>query len=175
MYCAGIAAIASKNYHALKIVFDTPIQPDAHGDPQPIVVHVMSNMTDIHDSFKFLPGQERKYVPRSEHLHTTLQPVLEDLLFLGRKYEQCFDEFEVLMALDFAHATQYGWGPPGRFAWKHSSRLRSDSPYKRLVDVASAQGDKWEPFRAGLFNGSLEEFKKQADAYGTRLDKLGWW
>jgi len=176
MYCAGIAAIASKNYRILKIVFDTTVQPDAHDDRRPLVVHVMSNMTDIHDTFKHLPGQEKKYVPRSEHLFTLLQPVLEDLLFLGRGYEQYFDEFEVLMALAFAHATQHGWGPPGRFAWKHSSRLGlGQSPYRQIVEQAEKYGTEWQPLRAGLFDGSLDNFKKQAEAYGERLSKLGWW
>jgi hypothetical protein len=175
MYCAGIAAIASKNYHVLKSVFDTTVQPDPHGDPRPLVVHVMSNMTEIHDTFKRLPGLDQKYVPRSEHLFTLLQPVLEDLLFLGRRYEQCFDEFEVLMALAFAYATQHGWGPPGRFAWKHSSRLGlGQSPYKQIIEQAEKYGADWQPLRAGLFDGSLDNFKKQAEAYGERLNKIGW-
>lgn len=176
MYCAGIAAIANQNYRALKVVLETMVQPEPHSDQQPVVVHVMSNMTDLHDTFKLLPGQERKYVPRSEHLFTLLQPVLEDLLFLGRRYEQFFDEFEVLMALAFAYATKHGWGPPGRFAWKYASRLgQTQSPYTQVLDQAAKYGSEWEPLRAGLFDGSYDKFKEQADAYAERLSKTGWW
>jgi hypothetical protein len=131
-------------------------------------------MTELHDVFKSLPGQEQKYVPRSEHLFTSLQPVLEDLLFLGRRYEQYFDEFEILSALVYAHLTQRNWGPPGRFAWKHSAGY-GDSPYKQLVEEATKHSSQWEPLRAGLFGGSFDNFKKEADSYGQRLIKLNWW
>ena len=58
-------------------------------------------------------------MPRSEYLYKALQPTLEDLLMLGRRYETLFDRFEVLLALEYADVSGTRWAPPGRYAWKH--------------------------------------------------------
>ena len=57
-------------------------------------------------AFSQLPGHKRHYVPCSEYLFKLLQPMLDDILFLGRDYEQYFDRFEVLLALVHADLEQ---------------------------------------------------------------------
>ena len=73
---------------------------------------VIQELTKIVDVFKLLPGHDRHFVPRSEHLRTRQQPLLEDLLFLGRMYDRHFDRFEIFLALTYADATEGDWGPP---------------------------------------------------------------
>jgi len=65
MYSAGISALANQKYDALKIVLQTMVQAEPSRDNarEPLIVPVMSNMTDLHDAFKYLTGQEQKYVP----------------------------------------------------------------------------------------------------------------
>ena len=53
------------------------------------------------DSFKQIPDHERNYAPMSEYLFKLLQPLLDDILFIGKSYERVFDEFEVI--LDESH------------------------------------------------------------------------
>jgi hypothetical protein len=104
-------------------------------------------------------------------------PGQEDLLFLGRAYEDLFDEFEVLLALahaDIQHPTDgSGWGPPGRFAWLHHSR-EERGPYRTLVEEAKKAGDAWGPLRAGLFQGKMKRFLEVSEGYGRQVDQSGW-
>lgn len=175
MYSAGIAALATRKYDVLRIIFQTPVQIDStSGKSYPLVIPVGANMSDLHDLFKWLPGQERKYVPRSEHLFKTLQPILEDILFLGRGYESLFDIFEVLFALVYADVAKRDWGPPGRFGWKYE-RGHGENPFNQVVEEAEKEKENWGPLRAGLFEGSLEKFLKGAEAYRELLKKLSWW
>jgi hypothetical protein len=173
MYSAGISALASHNYNALAAVLQTSVQVESERKRLPIVVPTIDKLTELHDTFKLLPGHERHYVPRSEHLFKILQPVLEDMLLLGRAYEQYFDEFEVLLALTYANATDRHWGPPGRFGWKQ--RWHSENPFNQVVEEARKKGNVWGPLRAGLFQGSIDEFSKTAEAFNEALlSKLNW-
>jgi hypothetical protein len=131
-------------------------------------------MSDLSENFKWIPGLEQKYVPRSEYLFKLLQPTLEDILLLGRSYESLFDVFEILFALSYSSSTGRNWGPPGRFGWKHKS-WHGESPYNTLLEEAEKEQAKWGPIQGGLFEGSFENFTSNASAYKERLDKLSWW
>lgn len=165
----------SRNTH-LSQVLTTRVHPEPRdgGKLLPLVVPVVDRLTQITDSFKWLPGHDRHYVPRSEHLRTQQQPLIEDLLFLGRTYDQHFDRFEMFLALTYADATDSDWGPPGRFAWKHSSRAHSGSPYAALMEDATRMGDNWPPVKAGLFRGSARRFLAVAEKYKALLAGFGW-
>lgn len=176
MFSAGIAAIATRKYDALAIVLRSPVIVDGreHKGPLPVVVPVTSNLGEINDAFKWLPGRDRQYVPRSEHLFKTLQPVLEDLLLLGRSYEASFDEFEVLLSLAHSDASDHGWGPTGRFGWKFSHD-NVNNPFTTIVAEANKTVGNWGPLKAGLFDGSVERFTKAAASMREGLGRLGWW
>ena len=172
MYSAGISALASHNYDALRTVFQTSVQAEPYNQGRlPIVIPVVDNLTEIVNSFKMLPGHDRHYVPRSEHLFKFLQPELEDLLLLGRSYEPLFDEFEILFALAYLDVKERDWGPVGRFGWKHR-RGYGESPFFQLVEEAKKEGNNWGPIRGGLFKGSLERFLKDAGRFEALLKQL---
>ena len=85
---------------------------------------------------------DRRRTPRSDHLYARFQSILEDQLFLGRKYDELFDEFEMILALTFADLrdddlAQHVWGPPGRFAWKERG-IDADNVFTRFVNQAKA-------------------------------------
>ena len=176
MYSAGVAALSANNYKTLASILTTPVHAKPHdsGDSelQPLTVAVIQELTEIVDVFKRLPGHDRRLVPRSEHLRTRQQPLLEDLLFLGRMYDRHFDRFEIFLALTYADATGQNWGPPGRFMWKHGRTHMS--PYVELMEEAKRMGDNWLPVRAGLFKGSVKRFLEVAEGYKKLLDSAGW-
>jgi hypothetical protein len=182
LYAAGIAAIAAERYDVLRAILTAPILPDhitTSQRPVPILVPTINRLTEIYNNFKWLPGLERKYVPRSEHLFKKLQPVLEDQLFLGARYESYFDQFEMLLALTFAYERPGGtygvWGPPGRFAWKEGGFGEDAGVYSQYVAEAKGRGEAWGPIQAGMFGGSAANFAQVADAYKGLLDKIGWY
>ena len=175
MYSAGVAALSANNYTTLVRILTTPVHAEPHdgSDLQPLAVPVIRQLRNTGDAFKQLPGHDRHYVARSEHLRTQQQPLIEDLLFLGRTYDEHFDRFEMLLALTYADATDDPWGPPGRFAWKHSSPARG-GPYVALMEEATKMGGNWPPVKAGLFRGSTQRFLDVAGEYKKFLDRLGW-
>jgi hypothetical protein len=127
----------------------------------------------IRNAFKTLPGHERQFVPVSEYLYKELQPVADDVLFLGANYEAQFDRTELLIALECASSSG-GWGPVGRFGWKHRSRRGLASPLDALIAEAEAAGGGWEPIQGGLFMGSLDKFREAAADLRTMIEGLPW-
>ena len=175
MYSAGVAALSADNYAALATILTTRVHTQSRdrSELRPLAVAIIGELRDIEDAFKQLPGHERHRVPRSEYLRTRQQPLLEDLLFLGRTYDRHFDRFEMFLALTFADLKESPWGPPGRFAWKHSQDGRS--PYVELIEEAARMGTEWPPFKVGLFRGSAQRFREVAGEYKKFLDQLNWW
>lgn len=181
MYGGGIAALSAQNYTSLATLLSTRLGDhiSGRGTLEAIVATVTGILeVDRNEMFKRLPGYERNYVPRSEYLFKTLQPTVEDLLFLGRSYEELFDRFEIFYALTYADIEDrkghHLWGPPGRFGWK-VSRGEQGSPYSALLDEAGKAGEEWPPLRSGLFGSSAERFKEIAKRYDAELlSRLGW-
>ena len=177
VYSVGMTALATRKYDALRIALLTPVHTDREyyndGHP-PLMIPTFSNILELREQFKLLPGHERHYVPRSEYLYKNLQPILEDALFLGKSYESTFDEFEIMAALTFSDVTGSDWGPPGRFAWKNSRHF-GEKPFTRLVEYAKKSGENWEPLKVGFFGGSLDRFNKIVNSYSELLSKLNWW
>lgn len=176
MYSVGIGAITSDNYRNLATVFMTKVCLP-YKESKEVILPVAEAMAELHDVFKAIPGQERYYTPRSEYMLKSLQPILDDLLFIGKSYEDAFDRFEVFFALVYADLrSQNGngfWGPPGRFAWKYRNLSGSDV-FSRIVKEAEQLRDEWEPLKAGLFGGSFERFNNVAVEFAKFISQLGW-
>ncbi len=176
LYKAGIASIAGGNYRNLKALFDARVHDPEHFRSEvTAILAVTSGLHDANDTFKTIPGRERNFTPRSEHLFKILQPDLDDLLFLGEDYERHFDRFEILYALE--HANQYSriWGPVGRFGWKYRSR-GTQSPFYQLVSEGTTQGAEWPIIKAGLFGGSIDRFNEVTKQFVENiLDRLNWY
>jgi len=176
MYSAGISAIASKRYDVLIIILQTLVEAnplDGKGR-QPLIMPVTDNISDLHSTFKLLPGLEQKYVPRSEHLYKILQPTIEDLLFLGRNYESYFDLFEMLYALIYSDVSNRQWGPPGRFSWKETQGF-GEGPLTQMSNQLYREKEQWPPLKAGLFESSVERATKLIEDYKVVIQKMNWW
>jgi hypothetical protein len=120
----------------------------------------------------------QRYTARSDHLLTAIQPVVEDEIFLGRRYEETFDQFEIMLALVFADV-KGGlegriWGPPGRFAWKENGFNVGGGPFSSFVENAKKQGQSWPALKAGFFRGSHERFAEVAEGYKELIGRLNW-
>lgn len=179
LYSGGIAALSSKNYDNLAALLLVSRSAKTSEDKSEFLLLALekgiSGLQEI-KMFNKLPGYERNYVPESEYLYKTLQPLLEDLLFLGSDYEELFDRFEIIRTLcyvDLRGIKNWIWGPPGRFCWKLQNGM-GQNPYDKLVSEAESHGDAWGPLKAGFFNGSILRFKEVAIAYRAFVQKLGY-
>jgi len=179
LYHAGIAAVESRNYKSLAKIFYTKLGGSDNGRNEPYFAQKLSHaITELTKAnvFKQIPGHERHYTPNSEYLFKQIQPVLDNLFFLGRSYESDFDEFELLYALVVADLRKQSnsslWGPIGRFGWKHHSH---NSPFTKLLEEASSLRNEWPPLKAGMFGGSYERFETLANEYQeVILNELRW-
>lgn len=174
IYSAGIAALAGKNRVALRTVLQTPVHlaGDTHAKPLIVVAVDKLGRNDVQEGFRQLfDGEERRSAPRSEHLFRTLQPLLEDMLFLGRSYESLFDEFEILVALLYADLKSEGWGPPGRFTRKYRFDGEND-PFSRIVREAMTAGKEWWALANGMFQGSTRRFENARAAIEAQMRSL---
>lgn len=180
MYSMGVAAVEARRYDSLAELFLTQIE--IPGAVKPYMAFAEGASKAVlefarADVFKKIPGHERFHVPMSEYLFKTLQPGLDDALFLGKTYESAFDEFEVLFALVCADLRKQNerdaWGPIGRFGWKHSQS--DSSPLKRVIAQAKSDGKRWPPLQSGLFGGDAARFESAADEYASAIARLNWW
>jgi Caspase domain len=179
MYSGGIAALSSRNYKSLSTFLTTELRGSTTGTKKrKAVVATVDEIleADRMELFKKLPGHERYHAPRSEYLFKSLQPEIEDLLFLGNSYEDIFDRFEIFYALTYADLSnlklEHIWGPPGRFGWKGKF---SPGPYDALYGEAKQQGDAWAPLSCGLFGRSAGRFDEIATAFREQvLNHLHW-
>jgi hypothetical protein len=131
-------------------------------------------MVEIVDWFKSLPGMENRYTPRSDYLYVSLQPIIEDAIFLGRSYEDVFAKFEVLLALTFADLRGPAdriWGPPGRFAWSRSG----EGSYNDVLASIASEGSSWGALSSGFFDGDMARFSFLSEGYRATIGKFGWW
>jgi len=179
LYSAGISALAAEKYDNLaamllaRVGASRPFEASTE-----LVLAIGQAILELErtEAFKTLPGHERHYVARSEYLYKLLQPMLDDLLFLGRDYEQYFDKFEILLAL--VHADLYKielshvWGPIGRFGWKFHSR--DVNPLKEIIEEAERQKESWGPLKAGLFGGDYSRFSSISGEYVELISGLNW-
>lgn len=169
-YAGGIAAVAAGGYDALRVLMHAAV--GGSQDDGPLVTAVTDGLGDKASAFKLLPGLERHYVPCSEHLHDTLKPLLDELLFLGSDYERAFDRFEVLYALEYAHLEYRGWAPVGRFGWKIRG---GSSPLAQILKEAETAGAAWPPLTAGLCGGSVDRLNTVAKALTEQLARNPRW
>ncbi len=180
LHCSvGISALAAEQYATLASALSVSIGTRrSGGSPVPLVVSTVRGVleADRADGFKRLPGHERHFVPRSEHLFKALQPPLEDLLFLGRGYEPLFDRYEVFWSLNYLDVTEkkgLGWAPVGRFAYKFRRGYGQD-PLTTLIAEAERAGDAWPPLQAGMFQGSSSRFAELAQGLKELVSRLEW-
>lgn len=181
LYSGGIASISSGNYENLYTIFNTTVGTNYSGGKEIEIFKIVVQETvelERLNIFKTLPGYERFYVPKSEYFFKALQPIMDDLLFLGNSYESKFDRFETFLALVYADldsdGEDVGWGPPGRFAYKYRHRGDRSGSFFEVVNEAKNQGENWSPFKAGFFKGSFERFQKVSTEYEKFINKLSW-
>ncbi len=175
LYSSGIAAVEGSRYDCLNEIFFTKIPATRfHNKEQYFAELVTDGIIEIarRETFKRVPGHERHYTPLSEYLFKLLQPMLDDILFIGKSYERSFDEFEILFGLTVADIKKqkqdFVWGPIGRFGWKQHNY--TEPPFSKLVAEARQLEGRWLPLLAGLFGGDYGRFLAVAEDFQKELN-----
>ncbi|RJP72365.1 MAG: caspase family protein [Ignavibacteriales bacterium] len=183
MYCIGLPLLAVNDYEGLYQLLNLNVVPyDNNTQSESFLLTYAKAYSDLDYTkiLTILKEHERQYVPINEYLFKTLQPMFEDILFLGNSYEQLYDRFEILLGL--IHADIWGnkkngryWGPLGRYAWKFTGRgFGSINPFSQLKNEALEQKNNWPILKAGFFNSSFERAQKTLEEFEGNLLNLNW-
>ncbi|TWE08741.1 putative caspase-like protein [Neobacillus bataviensis] len=175
MYSGGISALANENYEFLARILITKIREEQRESNKEIVIRAISEITNINEAFKMIPEHERHFVPRSEYLYKILQPDLDELLFLGKSYDELFDRFEIFLGLVYAdlYSDERIWGPIGRFGWKY--HRSNNNILAEIVKESEMFQETWAPLKAGLFRGSYERFRLIARKFEELISRQGFY
>lgn len=175
VYAIGISAIYADRYQTLKRILTQRVSCNLQNNDEKELALVLGfEITECIDLFKLFPGYEKKYVPHCEYLYKLLQPNIDEILFLGRSYEENVDRFEMLYALKFADMSNSSWGPIGRFGYKHRSRFNKTSILGDLITEAESQKVEWLPVKHGLFESYSRFVEIAQNLQKGTLDKLSW-
>jgi len=180
LYIGAISAIAADNYVNLAALFTAEVSNPQHGyGKQYCIMAAVEGMKqlDREEIFKKVFPKINYYAPRSEYMFKLIQPIVDDVIFLGESFESVFDKCEIFIALSYYYYSEAfresgGWGPPGRFAWKYLDS--GETALTDMINEAERMKDEWAPLKAGFFGGSYEKFRKVADGYIEFMKKLNW-
>ncbi|WP_447748329.1 caspase family protein [Aeromonas veronii] len=178
-YYVGMSALEGGNYKSLAAAFYTKLGTSDYDRNEYLFVQKAAEaISELTDLFKKIPEHKNNYTPLSEYLYKLIQPELDNLFFIGKSYDNTFDEFEILLALVIAdlkiQADYTPWGPIGRFGWKHKRGY--SSPFKKMCNEAEIRKNDWPPIKAGMFGGDYSRFKLVVEEYENRiLNNLHWY
>lgn len=160
MYALGIGATTANNYSLLYAFFHSTLRILPYPERGVSLVYsIEERFRPARELFKLLNKGS------SDYLFDLLNNKLREIFLLGNDYEDTFERFETIYALEYAHERQKItgniWAPSGRSGWKYS---RGDelNPLSLLRDEASHKKESWTLLTAGFFDGSYERFEQIA-------------
>jgi hypothetical protein len=176
MYAGGIAATAAMKYGNLAaLLVRSTAREMRHLNIRPAALALdPEEVFEPEQAWHMLGRERRPHTPVSDYLHLTLRETLRDLLPRDAEYTQCFDRFEVLLALIAGdlnkRITHYFLYPVGSFIWRD---MRTDDTKRGVIsnlysEIESA-GEEWPGFKAGLFDGKIEQFQAIKSEFDEEL------
>ena len=90
-------------------------------DTDSLITNLFNRINEVSSSFKCLfPDQNYKY-PMNEYLYKYLQPIIDDILYIGDEYSDRYTNAEILISIAYAiknyNDKDYVWGPTGRYLY----------------------------------------------------------
>lgn len=176
LYTSGIASMANNKYNNLYNLLHIRFIDPSTGSNFYLKT-LFSEMININSYFKKIPDYEQKFVPINEYIFKFLQPIIDDQLFLGSDYETAFDNFEILLALEYAHINKklydFYYAPIGRFGWKYWGN-RNNNPFVNFAKKGFDEKENWPYIKAGFFDGSFENFSNASGNIASNVESLHW-
>ncbi len=183
-YSIGISAIKRRDYSLLNKIFFQPKLRRLLKDEK-VAVEGLNHFNIVSPEVgRKLGGGNQEYTPLSNILHKKLEVDFKDLIPDSTTFNRCFNEFEYLATTSFMFARDYHtfkreeyekyqfWAPVGRFGWENA-RCEDHFP-KRMLEVVANKKSSWEPLKAGMFDGNLENIQNLQACLNEFLLKLGW-
>lgn len=125
IYGIIITSLESEKYDIIKEIVnmeDNKIDSSHYyRDSDLLLTNLFNRINDISSSFgKLFPDQNYRY-PMNEYLYKYLQPIIDDILYIGNEYSDKYINTEILISIAYAiknyNGKDYVWGPIGRYLY----------------------------------------------------------
>ncbi|MCL1974358.1 MAG: SIR2 family protein [Bacteroidetes bacterium] len=174
-YVIGISAIRYEKYHLLNALFQLQvIEIDSEPTNQIPIIDLLNASLIEKDTFNDLLGS-RYYTPLSTFLNKSLREFLLDLFDGIGGYNEAFDIFEYLSALNYSDILNItDWAPFGEFVWRRSANYRMENNgYVNFFKKGGDMQDDWPLLKDGrMFGGSYSHYLKVMSNVEEFLKKL---
>ena len=127
MHALGLGAVISGKLEFLGRLFNLTVNRRLGNIDQPnILIAMYADMIPPNWN-RLLPGKERAYVPRSDHVHDVLSTVRGHLLINDEEFYYAFDKLEILMSLSVERNGQTSLNrfTLGAFFYRYANRQRA--------------------------------------------------
>lgn len=173
-FYAGLAMTARNDNGLLFRLFNTKIISTASSEAKITIPEALLYVnSDLDSAYDNLIEQENHKVPLRQYLFNQIQEDMQDIIFLGDRFEDVFYRFEIIFALEYINRRfdEIGeniWGPVGLFGYKQYGY----NPFNEFVEEAQQKEGKWELLRAGFFNGNYDRFKKIITSFRENVHRF---
>lgn len=125
IYGIIITSLESEKYDIIKEIVnmeDNKIDSSHYyRDSDLLLTNLFNRINDISSSFgKLFPDQNYRY-PMNEYLYKYLQPIIDDILYIGDEYSDKYTNTEILISIAYAiknyNGKDYVCGPIGRYLY----------------------------------------------------------
>ena len=164
LYALGIGAIEAGRLHFLGRLLETPIRDHNHKSVPAVQVLPPLCLFDDVRAMRILEGMDKRKMPLNDWLYNGLRTHTMRVVPDEARYEFIFDQFEMLVALNYIHLDQqerYGhWAPLGAFSYRlHENRI--DQEIEESLSTMQVES----PFvKCGIFGQTVDLCKKRLAA-----------
>jgi hypothetical protein len=166
-YAAGVAAVAGEQYEVLRsVLVEAKVAGVGDRDLQPVIAAIVPRI--VFEQERLIPRpEEREFTPANNLLFDTISPWVADLVGTNYDYIRCFDLFELLSALSFAHRSGRDNPIWGCFGW----RRQATNTFEEYLSRGGQQGPRW-PVIEQLFDNDTAKFEEVLARYDEQLSHM---
>jgi len=177
LYSIGLTALKNNNYELLNMCFNLKVSESDHDYSDEIFLISKAHSCMIEAKLMNDILSTSKKTPLSTYLHQILEPIFIKYLYSIKEFQDKFDLFEYLLALNYMHLVGpilgHGWAPWGEFQWRRINAIRGKTYIlTEFIQEAESMKDNWFPLKAGMFKGKYQEFEEARIKLDEFLKKI---
>lgn len=125
IYGIFITSLEAENYEIIKEIIsmsdDKIDSSHYYRDTDSLITNLFNRINDISQNFNLFYPEENYKFPMNEYLYKYMQPIIDDILFIGDDYNDKYTNTEILISVIYAAKNysekDYVWGPFGRYLY----------------------------------------------------------
>jgi len=179
LYALGLCALSSNNFYSLAAILrETKLRDGWEKTNLIEKVNLATIFQFSHLEQLIKSPNPNEHAPASKRLFDIIRPLLKDYIPDDKEYDEIFDRFEYLFALnyidlktaDLANLNNNIWAPTGRFSRKYGfdGTPFEDSPLFDYIEEIKNSDPEFGLFKAGFFGGQVDRFIKIEESFRKR-------